>query len=102
VAVEGGSAAADRAYWETAATAGGAYASPALFAATLPSAAAAEVAAAFGLVGPCVVVTGRGTSPRVPSDATAAALGAAHVLAIAIDADRADAILGRVAAAGAP
>jgi hypothetical protein len=60
VAVDEGSAAADRVYWATARACGGAYASPMLFTATLPSAVAGELAMTFGLRGPCVVVTGPG------------------------------------------
>jgi hypothetical protein len=60
VAVDEGSAAADRAYWATARAHGGAHASPMLFTATLPSAVAGELAMTFGLRGPCVVLTGPG------------------------------------------
>jgi len=58
VAVEEGSAAADRAFWATARGKGGVEASPMLFAATLPSAVAGELAMTFALRGPCVVVAG--------------------------------------------
>jgi hypothetical protein len=57
---EDGSAAADRAYWATARERGGVEASPTLFAATLPSAVAGELAMTFALRGPCLVVAGRG------------------------------------------
>lgn len=60
VAVEEGSAAADRAYWSTARERDGADASPSLFAATLPSAVAGELAMTFELRGPCVVFAGGG------------------------------------------
>jgi len=93
LAVEEGSADADRAYWATAAPSGGAYASPALFAATLPSAVAAEVASGFGLLGPCVVVTGRGTSPLLPSPGVARTFGADRLLAVEVGPGRARAIL---------
>ncbi len=56
VAVAEGSEAADRAFWETARRRGGLEASPVLFAATLPSAVAGELAITFGLRGPCVVL----------------------------------------------
>jgi hypothetical protein len=67
VAVEDGSASADRAFWATARIRGGADASPTLFAATLPSAVAGELAMTFGLRGPCVVTSGSGSfdAPRV-------------------------------------
>jgi len=66
VAVEEGSAAADRAYWATARERDGADASPTLFAATLPSAVAGELAMTFELRGPCVVFAGGGAfeAPR--------------------------------------
>jgi hypothetical protein len=67
VSVDDGSAAADRAFWATAGDRGGAGASPTLFAATLPSAVAGELAATFAFRGPCIVVAGAGASdgPRV-------------------------------------
>ncbi len=71
VEVEDGSAARDRAYWATARGRGGADASPTLFAATLPSAVAGEIAMTFGLRGPCVVLAGT-ADPDVPPGAGAA------------------------------
>jgi hypothetical protein len=59
VAVADGAADADRAYWKTARPREGREASPILFAATLPSAVAGELAMTFGLGGPCLVFAGR-------------------------------------------
>jgi 3-oxoacyl-(acyl-carrier-protein) synthase len=87
LAREEGSIAVDREYWRTAATEGGAFASPALFASTLPSAAAAVVALAFGLRGPVLVVTGGGTAPSRPPRAVARSLGADYVVAVVIGPD---------------
>lgn len=62
VAADDGCAAADRAYWTAARSRGGADASPLLFASTLPSAVAGEIAMTFALRGPCVVVAGAGAT----------------------------------------
>ena len=80
VAVEDGSAAADRAYWATARERGGAEASPTRFAATLPSAVAGELAMTFALRGPCIVVAGAGAfdAPLLRA-AGAASGGCLHV-----------------------
>lgn len=76
-----GSAAADRSYWETAADAGGALASPQRFVATLPSSVAGDVALTLGLHGPCVVIPGI-APPRggVPLAALDVACDAADLL----------------------
>jgi 3-oxoacyl-(acyl-carrier-protein) synthase len=96
LAREEGSIAVDREYWRTAAPEEGAFASPALFASTLPSAAAAVVAVAFGLRGPVLVVTGDGTAPSRPPREVARALGADFILAMVVRPDGASACVERV------
>jgi len=58
VATEVGSREADIAFWKTARDDGGLLASPATFAATLPSALAGDVARILGLQGPALVTIG--------------------------------------------
>ncbi len=77
VAAEDGSAAADREFWRGAAAEGGRYASPALFAATLPSFLAGDLAIALGLTGPVLVQAGRGARDAYPPTGVADALRAA-------------------------
>jgi hypothetical protein len=66
VVAQDGSLDADRSFWQTARDAGGAYASPMLFPATLPSSAAGEIARAFDVRGPCVVLAGDAEVIAVP------------------------------------
>jgi hypothetical protein len=93
VATEEGSRAVDEAFWRTAAGDGGAYASPMLFASTLPSAVAAEVTRVFRMRGPVVVVAGAGSAPSRPPAGLAALLGAQHVLALVLHPDHAHATI---------
>ncbi len=83
VATERGSEEADAAFWGTARDEGGLLASPALFAATLPSSLAGEVARVLGLAGPAMVtagVPGRG----LEAEALEAAVGTADLLLLLV------------------
>jgi 3-oxoacyl-(acyl-carrier-protein) synthase len=83
VATENGSAEADAAFWETARDEGGLLASPALFAATLPSSLAGEVARVLGLAGPAMVTAGA-AGGELEAEALEAAAGTADLLLLLV------------------
>lgn len=86
VATDRGSEDADGAFWETAREEGGSLASPALFADTLPSALAGEVARALGLTGPAMVTAGRGAvEGAAAARDLAGSMGSAEVLLLLLD-----------------
>jgi 3-oxoacyl-(acyl-carrier-protein) synthase len=66
VATEVGSREADIAFWKSAKDEGGLLASPATFAATLPSALAGDVARILGLSGPAMVTVGPIEMTEIP------------------------------------
>ncbi len=92
VATDRGSEDADGAYWETARDEGGCLASPALFADTLPSALAGEVARALGLTGPALVTAGTGAVEAAAASARdlAESMGTAGILLLLLDRGRGD------------
>jgi hypothetical protein len=98
-----GSASADRAFWRTARDSGGAGASPQLFAATLPSAVAGELAMTFGLRGPCIVLAAPTATEARRNLAPIVAAGPCLVVEIrGWDADGRGEVAARLAVPGEP
>ncbi len=77
-----GSEEEDAFFWETTLVADGALASPALFAATLPSAIPGEVARVLGLAGPAVVEAGRSAEESLPGGPVLEALAGSAELVL--------------------